>query len=182
MPYMVLGDVGYAKLTSPTAFEFSKKADFAEHQVAENKPLLQYIGPGLDAISLSFTFHADFTNPREAWENLVDLLYAHAAFPVSMGNGQLLGRFVLTDLVRTTSVTADDGTLISIDCKVSLKEWSDPEPLKTRKVEQKKKAKAIKKPGKKKPKTKKADVPQLDAASRAAGYKLVDKKKVVRQA
>jgi hypothetical protein len=181
MAFIMLGAVGFAQLTSPTAYELEKKVDFAEHQVTEGKPLLQYMGPGLDGISLSFLFHADFINPQTAWDQLVDLMNTHAAFPVSMGNGQLLGQFVLTSLTRAASSMANDGTLQAIECRVSLKEWSDPAPLQTRQAEKKQQAKAVKKPGKKKPRTKKATIPQLDAASRAAGYKLTDKKTVVRQ-
>ena len=182
MAFIMLGDVGFARMTSPTANELEKKADFAEHQVAEGKPLLQYLGPGLDSVGLSFLFHVEFSNPQECWDALVGLMDKHEAFPLSMGNGLLLGRFVITSLTRTTTITTDDGRLLGIEVRAQLKEFADPEPLKTRKAEKKKKAKAVKKPGKKKPKSKKADVPQLDAASRAAGYKMIDKKTVVRQA
>lgn len=179
--YMILGVVGYARLTSPTAFSVEKKADYAEHQVADGKPLLQYMGPGLDNIELGFSFHADFTDPQASWNLLVELLNAAIAFPVSMGNGGFVGWFVLTRLSRETTITADNGALIGFNCRVQLKEWSDPAPLKTRVIEKKKKAKAVKKKGKKKPKAKKAVVPQLDAASRAAGYKVVNGKTIVRQ-
>lgn len=179
--FVLLGDIGFARLASPTAFDLEKKIDYAEHQVTEGKPLLQYMGPGLDGISLSFMFHADFVRPQAAWDGLVDLMNSHAAFPLSMGNGRFLGRFVITSLNRTTTVTADDGTLISCECKATLKEWAEPAPLKTRKIEKKEKAKAVKKKGKKKPKAKKAAAPELTADSKAAGYKMVDGKTVVRQ-
>lgn len=181
MAFIMLGDVGFAKLTSPTSHELEKKADFAEHQVAEGKPLLQFMGPGLDSVSLSFLFHVEFCNPKECWDDLVDLLNRHEAFPLSMGNGELLGQFVLTGLTRTATITTDDGGLLGVEVRASLKEYADPEPLKTRRAEKKQAAKGVKKPGKKKPRSKNADVPQLDAASRAAGYKMIDKKTVVRQ-
>lgn len=179
--YMILGVVGYARLTSPTAFGVEKKADYAEHQVTDGKPLLQYMGPGLDNVELAFSFHADFTDPQASWNSLVELLNAATAFPISMGNGQFVGWFVLTRLSRETTITADNGALIGIDCRVQLKEWADPAPLKTRAIEKKKKAKAVKKKGKKKPKAKKANVPELTKESRSAGYKIVDGKTIVRQ-
>lgn len=182
MPLIMLGDVGFAKLSAPTSYGLDKKTDFAEHQVAEGKPLLQYMGLGLDSISLSFMFHIDFVNPQKAWNDLVFLLEWAEAFPVTMGNGLLMGKFVLTELNRTATYMSENGNLLGMECKATLREWHDPAPLKTRKVEKKKKAKAIKKKGKKRPKSKKATVPQLDAASKAAGYKLIDKKTVVRQA
>ncbi len=179
--HMIMGHIGFVSIASPTSFDLEKKIDFAEHQVTEGKPLLQYMGPALDGIGLSFMFHADYTDPQTAWDKILDLFNQHSAFPLSMGNGQLIGQYVITGLTRTTTVTSEDGTLVAIECKVTLKEYADPEPLKTKQVAKKSKAKAVKKAGKRKPNSKKAEIPKLDAASRAAGYKLVNGKSVVRQ-
>lgn len=178
MPYIILGDVGYALLTSPTSYDLEKRADYAEHEVTEGKPLLQYMGPGLDQIALSFTFHADFVDPQSSWDELVGVLDARTAFPVSMGNGLFMGTFVLTELARIATVTDQDGSLVAIDCQVKLKEWVDIAPLETKKAEQKQTAKAVSKPGKIKPKSKKAEVPQVDSTG---DYTEVDEKTMVRQ-
>ena len=179
--HMIMGHIGFVGIAGPTSFELEKKIDFAEHQVTEGKPLLQYMGPVLDGIALTFMFHREYTDPQVAWDKILDLFNQHSSFPLSMGNGQLVGTFVLSGLSRSATVTAEDGTLVAIECRVTLKEYADPEPLKTKKIAKKKKAKAVKKPGKRKPNSKKAEVPKLDAASKAAGYKLVDGKTVVRQ-
>lgn len=180
-PFVMLGSIGYARLTSPTAMDLTKGWVYAEHQVVEGKPLLQFMGANLDGFSLTFLFHASFCIPQKSWDALVTLAATHTAFPLTQGNGRYLGRFVITELARTAQMAADDGTLLSIEAKATLKEYVDKKPLETKKKVQKAKAPARKKAGKKKPRVKKADVPQLSAASRAAGYTLVDKKTVVRQ-
>lgn len=176
--YIMLGVVGYARLESPTAYELEKKADYAEMQVTEGKPLLQYMGQGLDKIDLSFSFHSDYTDPQAAWARLVDMINAHKAFTVTMGNGQVIGDFVLSDLKRTAAVTGEDGTLQVIYCKVKLKEWSEPEPLERRKKEKKSEAKAVSGANQQKPNSKKAEVP---VKTNTGDFSAVDKKSIVRQ-
>ena len=182
---MMMGNIGFAKLASPTGFDAKLAINYAEHQVIEGKPLLQYTGDGLGEINLNFMFHADFCKPQDVWEALIKLAVSHKAFTLSQGDGLVLGKYVLVDISRTTTYTADDGTLYAFDCKLSLKEFVDPAPLTTKKQEQKKQAPAKKKNGKKKKKlpAKKKEVPELTAASKQAGYALSqDRKSVVKSA
>ncbi|MDK9716745.1 MAG: phage tail protein [Trichlorobacter sp.] len=180
-PFVMLGTIGYAKLTSPTSMDLTQGWTYAEHQVVEGKPLLQFMGANLDGFSMTFLFHASFCIPQKSYDALVALANAHTAFPLIQGNGRYLGRFVITELSRTAQMAAGDGTLLSIEVKATLKEYVDKKPLETKTKVAKAKAPARKKAGKRKAKVKKADVPQLTAASRAAGYTLVNKKTVVRQ-
>lgn len=177
MAFLMLGDIGFGKLVSPSGFDGKLAINYAEHQVIEGKPLLQYTGDGLGEISLSFLFHADFCKPQLIWDDLVTLATSHKAFPLSQGNGLLLGKFVIVDINRTTTYAADDGTLYAFECKLSLKEYVDPLPLETKKKEQKKKAPAKKK--KKKRPAKKKEVPELTAESKKAGYALASDRKTV---
>jgi phage protein U len=182
MAFLMLGDIGLGKLLGPTGFDAKLAISYAEHQVIEGKPLLQYTGDGLGEINLSFLFHADFCKPQTIWDELITLATSHKAFPLSQGNGLLLGKFVIVDISRTTTYAADDGTLYAFDCKLNLKEYADPAPLQTKKKEQKKKAPAKSKKGKKRP-SKKKEVPELTAASKRAGYALSqDKKSVIKSA
>lgn len=181
MAFILLGSVGYAKLAAPTAFELQKKMDYAEHQVAAGKPLLQFMGESLDGVTLSFSFHREFVAPQRAWNELVALAGRHAAFPLTMGDGHYLGRFVVAGLTRTATVMTDHGALIAIGCQVTLKEWADPRPLETMRIAKQQVAPAVARAGRTRPKSRQREIPQLDVASRAAGYQLVDRKQVVRQ-
>lgn len=182
--YLLLGDIGYGKPISPNALDIKRSTSYAEHQVIEGKPLLQYTGADLDEISLAFLFHADFCVPQRKWDELVELFSNHQAFPLSQGNGLVLGSFVITDLERVSIASGDDGTPYAIECRVALKEYVDPAPLESKRKQQKAQAAAMKKPGgrAKRPASKK-DIPQLSADSKNAGYALsLDKKTVVKLA
>lgn len=184
MVFLIIGDIGFGRLISPTGIESKQSFSYAEHQVIEGKPLLQYTGDGLTDISLAFLFHADFCKPQVIWDALVEMATSHKAFPLCQGNGLLLGRFVIADISRTTTYAGDDGALYAFECKLTLREYVDPQPLETKKKEQKKKAPAKKKRGKKAKKpAKNKDLPQLSAESKKAGWALSqDKKTVVKSA
>lgn len=184
MAFLLLGDIGFGKLASPSGFESKLTISYAEHQVIEGKPLLQYTGDGLQVIPLTFYFHASFCKPQQIWDDLKALATSHKAFPLSQGNGLMLGKFVLTEINRTTTYTAADGTLYAFECKLNLQEYVDPQPLTTKKKEQQAKSPAKKKPKKKtKMPANKKDVPQLTAESKQAGYALSqDKKAVIKSA
>ncbi len=176
--YIMLGDVGYARLESPTTYEIEKKADYAEMHVTEGKPLLQYMGQGLDKLDLNFSFHVSVTDPHAAWTKLVDMINAHKAFPVTMGNGQVVGKFVISGLKRTTAVTAEDGTLKAIYCKVTLNEWAEPDPLERRMAQKKSEAKAVSGANQQKPNSKIVVIP---VKTHTGDFYAVDKKSIVRQ-
>lgn len=181
--YAQLGNICFL-LIMPTGMDNSRTYSYAEHQVIEGKPLLQYIGDGLEAFNIQIRFHFSFCTPDVELKRLRDEAAKHQALPLLFANGSYKGRYVISDISVTTELTADDGTLMSADIKITLKEWIDSNPLETKKKKQKAKAPARKKKGKPRPKAKKKEIPQLTTASKKAGYqiKTVDGKQVaVRQ-
>lgn len=175
-----LGDIRFELITYFDGLEGRTSYTFAEHQVIEGKPLLQFIGDNLDEVSVQFRFHVSYCAPEAEFRRLIDAANLHQALPFVFGNGLYKGRFVITEISDTVENTASDGTVIAMGARVTLKEWVDAAPLEVKKQQQKKKAPARKKKGKKHPKAKIEDVPQLSKESRAAGYKIVDKKTIVR--
>ena len=134
--YLILGDIGFGQLSSPASFTAKVAASYAEHQVIEGKPLLQYTGDNLDEVNLSFYFHASFCDPQAVWDDIREMAAAHQSLELSQGNGLLLGRFVITEAERTTNYAAEDGTLYAFECRLALKEYVDPDPLGTKKKAQ----------------------------------------------
>lgn len=175
-----LGDIRFELVNSFEGLEGRTSYTFAEHQVVEGKPLLQYIGDNLDELTIQFRFHVVYSDPEAEFRRLIDAANLHQALPFVFGNGLYKGRFVITEISDTIENTAADGTVIAMGAKASLKEWVAASPLTNRQQQQKKQAPAIKRPGKKNPKTRYEDVPARTKAIVAAGYKLVDKKSIVR--
>lgn len=176
-----LGDIRFELITYFDGLDGSQVYNFAEHQVIEGKPLLQYIGDALETVSINFKFHVIYCDPATEFKRIKDMAAKHQALPFIFGNGIYKGRYVITEITDTVEVTAVDGTVIEVSAKCSLKEWVDDNPLVIKKQQKKAKAPARKKKGKSHPKAKKEDIPQLTKASRAAGYRLVDNRtRVVR--
>ncbi len=169
-----LGDIRFELITYFDGLEGSQKYDFAEHQVIEGKPRLQYIGDALDSVTINFKFHVMYCNPAAEFKRIKETAAKHQALPFIFGNGIYKGRYVIIEIADTIETTGADGTAIVIEAKCSLKEWVEANPLETKKKAKKAKAPARKKKGKPRPKAKKADIPQLNKASLAAGYRLVD--------
>lgn len=178
--YAQLGSIQF-QLIMPTGMDSSQTYNYAEHQVIEGKPRLQYIGDGLDLFNIQIRFHFSFCAPGAELKRLRDEAGKHLAMPLVFANGTYKGRYVIEKIDVTAEQTADDGSLMSADIKLTLKEWVDVDPLETKTKKQKAQAPARKKPGRPRPTAKKEDIPQLSDASKRAGYQLVDKKKVVRQ-
>lgn len=171
--FLLLGDLGFGRLTSPESMESRGAVCYPALQVIEGKPLLQFIGEELEELRLSFYFHADFCSPQEIWDGIVELAASHKAFPILQGNGLLLGRYVIERRTRNTTYTADDGTLYAFECTLELREYVDPEPLETKKKEQQAQAPARKRAGKKpKASVKKQELPQMPEESKQAGEAL----------
>lgn len=140
--YAYLGDVTFQPL-SVTGMEERYSYQFVEHQVIEGKPLQQYLGDNLDEITLSIRFHFSFCDPAGEMKKLKDAGAKHAPLVLQMSDGTIAGRMLITEIQKTTEVTADNGRALSIDVRVTLKEWYDPEPIKSRQQAQKQNAEAL---------------------------------------
>lgn len=179
--FLLLGDIGLAKLTSPTDMDLRRAYSYPEHLVAEGKPLMQFTGTALDEINLSLLIHADFAVPQTMWDDLTALSDRHDAFPLSQGNGLLLGWFVITEISRTTTVAAADGTLLAIEVKLGLKEYVDPDRLQARRTRQLGDATGRKADGKKVGGIKTIGIPYISEATRAADYTAVGIDRILRR-
>jgi phage protein U len=121
--YAILGEIIFTTLTSPETFESEKKFGYAEHKVAEHRPLLQWIADELETISLDMNFHVAFVKPQTQIDLLNQAAAAHQALPLVFGNGIHRGYFVIESIKETHLHAASDGTVISASVKVELKEW-----------------------------------------------------------
>lgn len=162
--YLILGDIGFAMLTSPVSLAHRQTIDFAEHPVIEKKTLLQYTGEPAVDMELSFTFHADYCSPQAVWDRLTALADSHRAFDVLTGAGRILGQFVLTELNRTTTWAADDGTLFAFDCDLRLKEFVQTDALSGEKRAGRSAALAVVSPGRRAPRPVRRPVTQTAPA------------------
>lgn len=99
---------------------------FAQQTAAMRKASLQAVGDGLVQLSLTLVFHERFCNPRLELGRLRIAAAAKASQLLVLGNGEVVGRFVITEVADTAAQTAGDGSLIEARVRISLLESVEP--------------------------------------------------------
>ncbi|MDM7320225.1 MAG: phage tail protein [Fervidobacterium sp.] len=133
--YAQLGDIKFELITYYNSLEESLSVNYAEHNVIEGKPRLQFIGDNLETIKISLNFHASFCKPEEELKKLKEAMLKHEALPFVFGNGLFKGKYVITELTGTQIQTFKDGTVMSITANITLKEWVEDKALEIKKAE-----------------------------------------------
>lgn len=142
MLYATLGNITFELLTV-AGLDEKYAYQFAEHQVIEGKPLLQFIGDNLDETNLALRFHVSFCDPGTEFGKLKTEGDKHSALVLQFADGTIAGRRVITEIQKTTETTADNGRALSIEVKLTLREWYDPSPIVTQQIQQKTSAPAL---------------------------------------
>lgn len=137
--YAQLGNVQF-ELLPIEALDEKFSYSFAEHQVIEGKPLLQFIGDNLDEANISLRFHFTFCDPEAQFNLLKAEAARHEALPLVFANGKYLGRYVVTEISKTTVMTADNGNPLCIEARLQLKEFTEADHLAGRERAQKENA------------------------------------------
>ena len=130
--FAVLGEIFFALLTSPENFRTANEYRYAQHDVIEAPPRLQWLSQELQKISLELGFHAAFSNPAAQMAALRTAAADHQARALVFGNGVHRGYFVIESIEETLVQTADDGSYVAIQARLELTEWvpgADFDPL-----------------------------------------------------
>ena len=122
--FAVFGEIIFTLLTAPRFYQSSRSWDYAEHHVVESQPRLQWIGSGLERITLEMMFHASFTTPALQMAALLGAASDHIARPLVFGNGDHQGYFVLTSIDTVSTEMTDGGDFIEIVVRTVMREWA----------------------------------------------------------
>ena len=142
MIYAVLGDIEF-ELLPIVGLQEDHAWNYAEHAVIEGKPLLQYIGYALDETTISIRLHRQFCDPGAVFAKLKTVADQHQPLLFQVASGEVYGRRVISKISRTIETTADNGMPIAIEAQMTLREYFDPAPIKTRQLQQKRSAPAL---------------------------------------
>ena len=99
--FALLGEIIFVTLTSFEGFRSSSDYRYAEHQVVEARPRLQWLAQELQKISLEMGFHVAFTNPATQMNQLRAAGEDHQARALVFGNGVHRGYFVIDSIDET---------------------------------------------------------------------------------
>lgn len=124
MIWAVLGEIEFEQLNHPSAQSERTTADYAEHALLQGKPKLQWVGEGLDGLSLELAFHAALVDPDVEIRKLKTAKAAHDPLPYVLGSGDYRGIYVITALDVTTRKTDANGRLLSAVVSLELLEYT----------------------------------------------------------
>jgi len=120
--FATFGEIFFELLDSPESLESARRWHYAEHRVIEDVARLQWVGDGLETITIAMLFHASYTDPTAQSAGLLAAAADHGARALIFGNGDHRGYFVVISMRTIYRHTAADGSPIAIAVQVELKE------------------------------------------------------------
>lgn len=147
--YAQLGNIIFKGLYGFSDLLFDgEESNYAEFELINRKPALQYTGTSLLEISANITMNVAFCNITSQLQALKKYKEDGEVLPLLMGNGTYVGDFVIVAVPFSVDDAFSDGTYKSISLKLSLKEYISINKLEQLQVSARKKAFAV---GDKKP-------------------------------
>ncbi|MCV0073239.1 phage tail protein [Pseudomonas aeruginosa] len=122
--WAVLGEIEFELRNQPSRQDDRITADYAQHALIQGKPRSEWVGDGLDELTLELTLHALLGDPEAQIRRFKKALRAHEPLPYVLGSGDYRGVYLLTEVGTTTRRTDAQGRLISATLSVSLLEYS----------------------------------------------------------
>lgn len=122
--FAILGDIEFTLSGGITGMEQRGTADWAEHARIQGKPLLEWIGEGLDEINLNIDLHPMLGDPAARWRALREAKAKHEPLALVLGNGDYLGPQVVADLTLQHRRMTATGQLASATVQLRLREYT----------------------------------------------------------
>jgi len=127
--YAQLGNIRFEGLKGFSNFSHERGVNYAQHELINGKPRLQAVGDNLDSISFGMYLHSEFTNPEADIETLRLAMQNREVLPLLLGNGRILGFFVIPNFSQSNSFTDPLGNLIEVTLNIELLESFSDSPL-----------------------------------------------------
>lgn len=121
--FCTLGDLELKLAEAPSSLRERGAFEYAEHPVLEGKPKLQAIGGKLDELQLEFGYHQGQVDIGFIINRLNEMKDTAEVVSLSMGDGEYLGEFVLTDVSFERTAAFSNGTTLAATISVTLREY-----------------------------------------------------------
>ncbi|KSO44937.1 hypothetical protein APB07_22335 [Pseudomonas aeruginosa] len=122
--FAILGDIEFTVAGGITGMEYRGTADWAEHARIQGKPLLEWIGEGLDEINLTIELHPVLGDPDARWRALREAKAKHEPLALVLGSGDYFGPQVVADLSLQHRRMTGTGQLASGTVQLRLREYT----------------------------------------------------------
>jgi phage protein U len=123
-----LGDIKFDLITYFNGIEETNSYNYAEHPRISQKPMLQFLGENLQEQSIKLNFHSNFCTPEYEIKKLKVVAQKGTPLRFIKGNGEYVGVFVITEIGSATEQASKNGTIISIQLDLKLREYAGKIP------------------------------------------------------
>lgn len=127
-----LGEHIFQGLKTPTSFNDTEAVKYGQIPRINDKPAIQPTGAELKEIRLTITYCVDFCEPATEIEALKKSMRDYEVLTYITGAGQILGKFVITNVETTTQRCDANGRMELAAVNISLLEspgGTAPEPV-----------------------------------------------------
>ncbi|AJO78766.1 phage tail protein [Pseudomonas sp. MRSN 12121] len=122
--FAILGEIEFTVAGGISGMEQSGSADWAEHARIQGKPLLEWIGEGLDECNLTIELHPVLGDPEARLRALRQAKAKHEPLAFVMGSGEYHGAYVIANIGNTIRRATATGQINSATVQLSLKEYT----------------------------------------------------------
>lgn len=123
-----LGNIKFELITYFNGINETISYNYAEHELIENKSVLQYLGKNLQETNLKLNFHSNFCIPEDELKKITEAADEGKPLKFIKGNGEYVGVFVIESIEKMTEQTTSQGDLMSIQVELRLKEFTGKIP------------------------------------------------------
>lgn len=122
--FALLGNIEFTVTAGINGLEQRSSANWVEHARIQGKPRLQWVGEGLDEITLSIELHPMLGDPEKRWQALREAKSKHEPLVLVLGNGDYLGPQVVADLNLQHRRMSETGQLTAATVQLTLREYT----------------------------------------------------------
>lgn len=136
MEYLRLGDLKLTSVDSLTGFEDTSGYNYAQHDIATGKPILQAMGETLSEISLGISLRTALGHDIPEMLRQIDQIRRNGTpQKFVFADGVYKGDYVITERGVTVTRTDARGTIQEADFTLSLLEYADRVVINNRNAE-----------------------------------------------
>lgn len=107
-----------------SGIDWETSARYAEHTRHNQTDMLEYVGNDPDKITFDIKLSAFLgVNPTKMLDRLNTMMRSHEAVKFVLGTMPIPGHWVITNLQKQLEYLHKDGTLLSVDVKITLLEY-----------------------------------------------------------
>jgi len=121
--YCTLGNIEFNLQTSPTSESDTLEISWAQHETINQPGKLQPTGRSLVERTLEIYLHQSFCKVETQIKALTDAALNYDVMALVMGNGKLVGDYVIVSIEKEKKQTDELGNLISASLTITLKEF-----------------------------------------------------------